>query len=93
MTTKSRRNINADAERLARLLEKHDLKELLAKGELLDPVSAAKRAGMSPQHIRRLCADDKLPCVNRQPPGVLRPTYFIFPDRLDSIFHAQGQGK
>ena len=81
-------------EKLKLMLEHKGLHELLAGGWLLDVQTLAKKVGYTPQHVRVLCREEKIPCVKRGYGAASAIAeeefqYFFLPEVVKALFKYQ----
>lgn len=61
--------------------------ELLNDGNIFDVQGASQRSGYTPQHVRRLCREERLGAITRGLPGAPEEVQFFFlPEQLDDLF-------
>ena len=73
---------------LDQMLDAKSFEELLADGDIFDVPGAAQRSGYSEQHIRRLCREERIPCIRRGPtPEEI--VFYFYPWDLAALFRYQ----
>lgn len=75
----------APTQKLEAMLEFKSFEELLNEGWILDVQGASQRSGYTPQHVRRLCREERLGCIPR---GLNKEEvqFFFLPEQISSLF-------
>lgn len=70
---------------LEQMLQSKSFEQLLADQDVFDVQGASHRSGYTPQHIRRLCHEDRLPHIRRGVNAEVVQYYFL-PEQLRALF-------
>lgn len=72
-------------QKLDAMLAYKPFEQLLKDGDILDVQGASQRSGYTPQHVRRLCREERLACI----PRGLNPEevqFFFLPEQIKGLF-------
>ena len=72
-------------EKLVLLLQFKPFEQLLKDGDLFDVQGASQRSGYTPQHVRRLCREERLDHLTRGLNDAEVHFYFL-PEQLEALF-------
>ncbi len=72
-------------EKLEAMLKHKTFEQLLAANDILDVQGASQRSGYTPQHVRRLCRENRLDHIRR---GLVEEEvhFFFLPEQVKNLF-------
>lgn len=72
-------------QKLDAMLAYKTFEQLLKDGDILDVQGASQRSGYTPQHVRRLCREDRLGHIRR---GLVEEEvhFYFIPDQIKGLF-------
>jgi hypothetical protein len=77
-------------QKLDAMLAYKSFEQLLNDGDILDVKGASQRSGYTPQHVRRLCREDRLDHIRR---GLVEEEvhFYFLPSQIASLFSSRNK--